>query len=163
MLFDYRTWLIFRISWSFCQYKLSTLNEDLTTLLFLGGLTLLVQNSISFAAPLTGLILSFTKKINTIMAKKLAILPIAGTKNRVFVKPAPAEERTSGGIIIPDTAKEKPQRGEVVAISEIDEDGKKPVIKIGDVVLYGKYAGTEISYEGQDFLSMRESDIIAKL
>ncbi|MHA4807635.1 co-chaperone GroES [Flavitalea flava] len=97
------------------------------------------------------------------MAKKLAILPIAGTKNRVFVKPAPAETKTSGGIIIPDTAKEKPQRGEVVAISEIDEDGKKPVIKVGDVVLYGKYAGTEISFEGQDFLSMRESDIIAKL
>ncbi|MFI5194765.1 MAG: co-chaperone GroES, partial [Chitinophagales bacterium] len=54
------------------------------------------------------------------MAKKLAISPIAGTKNRVFVKPAPAEEKTSGGIIIPDTAKEKPQRGEVVAISDID-------------------------------------------
>jgi chaperonin GroES len=97
------------------------------------------------------------------MAKKLGISPIAGTKNRVFVKPAPAEEKTAGGIIIPDTAKEKPQRGEVVAISEIDEDGKKPVIKVGDVVLYGKYAGTEISYDGQDFLSMRESDIIAKL
>jgi chaperonin GroES len=97
------------------------------------------------------------------MAKKLAISPIAGTKNRVFVKPAPAEEKTSGGIIIPDTAKEKPQRGEVVAISDIDEDGKKPVVKVGDVVLYGKYSGTEISFEGQDFLSMRESDIIARL
>jgi chaperonin GroES len=96
------------------------------------------------------------------MAKKLAISPIAGTKNRVFVKPAPAEQKTSGGIIIPDTAKEKPQRGEVVAVSEVDEDGKKPVIKVGDVVLYGKYSGTEISFEGQDFLSMRESDIIAK-
>jgi chaperonin GroES len=101
-------------------------------------------------------------KIDTVMAKKLAISPIAGTKNRVFVKPAPAEEKTSGGIIIPDTAKEKPQRGEVVAISDIDEDGKKPVVKVGDVVLYGKYSGTEISFEGQDFLSMRESDIIAK-
>jgi chaperonin GroES len=96
------------------------------------------------------------------MAKKLAISPIAGTKNRVFVKPAPAEEKTSGGIIIPDTAKEKPQRGDVVAISDIDEDGKKPVVKVGDVVLYGKYSGTEISFEGQDFLSMRESDIIAR-
>jgi chaperonin GroES len=62
----------------------------------------------------------------------------------------------------PRYGKEKPQRGEVVAISEIDEDGKKPVIKVGDVVLYGKYSGTEISFEGQDFLSMRESDIIAK-
>src|ERR1700684_3060061 len=99
-------------------------------------------------------------KIDTTMGKKLNVTPLA---DRVIVKPAPAEEKTSGGIIIPDTAKEKPQRGEVVAISEIDEDGKKPVVKIGDVVLYGKYAGTEISYEGQDFLSMRESDIIAKL
>jgi len=97
------------------------------------------------------------------MAKKLAILPIAGTKNRVFVKPAPAETKTAGGIIIPDTAKEKPQRGEVVAISESDEDGKKPVLKVGDTVWYGKYAGTEISFEGQDYLSMKESDIIAKL
>ena len=96
------------------------------------------------------------------MAKKLAISPIAGTKNRVFVKPAPAEQKTSGGIIIPDTAKEKPQRGEVVAVSEIDDDGRQPVIKVGDVVLYGKYSGTEISFDGQDFLSMRESDIIAK-
>ena len=96
------------------------------------------------------------------MANKLAISPIAGTKNRAFVQPAPAEEKTSAGIIIPDTAKEKPQRGEVVAISEIDEDGKKPVVKVGDVVLYGKYSGTKIRFEGLDFPSMRESDIIAR-
>jgi chaperonin GroES len=95
--------------------------------------------------------------------KKLNLTPVAGTKNRVFVKPAAAEEKTAGGIIIPDTAKEKPQRGEVLAISEVDEDGKKPTLKVGDVVYYGKYAGTEFSFEGDDFLSMRESDIVAKI
>lgn len=92
---------------------------------------------------------------------KLNIKPIAGTKNRVVVEPAAAEEKTAGGIIIPDTAKEKPQKGKVVAISEQDEDGHKPVVKIGDNVLYGKYAGTEIAYDGNDYLIMKESDIYA--
>jgi chaperonin GroES len=91
----------------------------------------------------------------------LSIRPIAGTKNRVFVEPAEAETKTASGIIIPDTAKEKPQRGTVVAISEKDEEGKTPYLKVGDVVLYGKYSGTEISIEGKDYLSMKESDIIA--
>jgi len=95
------------------------------------------------------------------MAKKLNVTPVAGTKNRVIVKPSQAEEKTAGGIIIPDTAKEKPQRGAVVAISPSDEDGKNPQVKIGDTVLYGKYAGTEIQIEGQDYLIMRESDILA--
>ncbi|TAF52919.1 MAG: co-chaperone GroES [Sphingobacteriia bacterium] len=95
------------------------------------------------------------------MAKKLNITPVAGTKNRVIVKPSAAEEKTAGGIIIPDTAKEKPQRGTVVAISPNDEDGNKPVVKAGDTVLYGKYAGTEIQVEGGDYLIMRESDILA--
>lgn len=95
------------------------------------------------------------------MAKNLSIKPVAGTKNRVIVHPSPAEEKTAGGIIIPDTAKEKPQRGTVVSVSETDEDGKKPVVKVGDTVLYGKYSGTEISYEGEDYLIMRESDILA--
>lgn len=97
------------------------------------------------------------------MAKNLNILPIAGTKNRVFVKPAEAEEKTASGIIIPDSAKEKPQKGTVVAVSESDEDGKSPVVKAGDVVMYGKYAGSDFPYEGETYLSMRESDIIAKL
>jgi chaperonin GroES len=83
------------------------------------------------------------------MAKKLSITPL---HDRVIVKPAPAEEKTAGGIIIPDTAKEKPQRGSVVAAGP----GKK-----GDTVLYGKYSGTEITIEGHDYLIMRESDILA--
>lgn len=89
------------------------------------------------------------------------IKPIAGTQNRVVVEPAAAEEKTAGGIIIPDTAKEKPQRGKVISISEQDEKGNKPAVKVGDVVLYGKYAGTEIQIEGKDLLIMREADIFA--
>lgn len=85
--------------------------------------------------------------------------------DRVIVKPAPAEETTKGGIIIPDTVKEKPQRGEIVAIGtgKIAEDGKVVplTVKVGDSVLYGKYSGTEVSIEGEDFLIMRESDIFA--
>src|SRR5437868_13556632 len=95
------------------------------------------------------------------MAKKLNITPVAGTKNRVIVKPAAAEEKTAGGIIIPDTAKEKPQKGIIMAASQKDEDGNAPVVKTGDTVLYGKYAGTEITVEGEDYLIMRESDILA--
>ena len=91
------------------------------------------------------------------MANKLKITPL---HDRVVVKPAAAEEKTSGGIIIPDTAKEKPQRGEVVAAGPGKKD--EPVtVKAGDTVLYGKYSGTEINVDGQDFLIMRESDILA--
>ena len=85
------------------------------------------------------------------------IKPLA---DRVLVEPVAAEQKTASGIIIPDTAKEKPQRGTVVAAGP----GKKyePVtVKAGDTVLYGKYAGTEISIEGADYLIMRESDILA--
>jgi len=89
------------------------------------------------------------------------IKPIAGTQNRVIIEPALAEEKTAGGIIIPDTAKEKPQQGKIISISTIDEKGNKPSVKEGDTVLYGKYAGTEISIEGKDYLIMRESDIFA--
>jgi chaperonin GroES len=94
---------------------------------------------------------------------KISIKPIAGTQNRVVVQPADAEEKTKGGIIIPDTAKEKPQKGKVISTSEVDEKGNKPAVKAGDMVLYGKYAGTEITIEGQDYLIMRESDIFAVL
>ena len=102
------------------------------------------------------------------MAKKLAISPIAGTKNRVFVKPAPAEEKTSGGIIIPDTAKEKPQKGTVVAVGKgkyAEQTGQLiPLhIKAGDTVMYGKYGGTEITIDGADYLIMRASDILMKV
>ncbi len=82
--------------------------------------------------------------------------------DRVVVKPAPAEEKTKGGIIIPDTAKEKPQRGEVVAVGP-GKDGNEMTVKTGDIVLYGKYAGQELSYEGEDFLIMREDDILVVL
>ena len=82
--------------------------------------------------------------------------------DRVVVKPAPAEEKTKGGIIIPDTAKEKPQRGEVIAVGP-GKDGNAMTVKSGDIVLYGKYSGTELHYEGQDYLIMREDDILVVL
>ncbi len=82
--------------------------------------------------------------------------------DRVVVKPASAEEKTKGGIIIPDTAKEKPQRGEVVAVGP-GKEGKSLTVKKGDIVLYGKYSGQEMSYEGEDFLIMREDDILVIL
>lgn len=88
---------------------------------------------------------------------KLSVKPLA---DRVIVEPALAEEKTAAGIIIPDTAKEKPMKGKIVAVGT----GKKeePItVKIGDQVLYGKYAGTEIQIDGKDYLIMRESDIYA--
>ncbi len=87
------------------------------------------------------------------------IKPLA---DRVVIKPAAAEEKTQGGIIIPDTAKEKPLKGEVLAVGK----GTKEVemeLKVGDQVLYGKYAGTEIEVEGEKVIIMRESDILAIL
>ncbi len=82
--------------------------------------------------------------------------------DRVVVKPHPAEEKTAGGIIIPDTAKEKPLKGEVVAVGP-GKDGNLMTVSPGDVVLYGKYAGQEIQYEGNDYLIMREDDILVIL
>jgi chaperonin GroES len=97
------------------------------------------------------------QKINTTMAKKVNVTPL---HDRVIVKAAAAEEKTAGGIIIPDTAKEKPQRGIVIAAGPGKKD--EPVtVKVGNTVLYGKYAGTEIQIEGEDYLIMRESDILA--
>lgn len=85
------------------------------------------------------------------------IKPLA---DRVIVESAPAEERTAGGLIIPDTAKEKPQRGKVLAVGNGKPD-EPMTVKVGDQVLYGKYAGTEITVEGKDYLIMREADIFA--
>jgi len=79
--------------------------------------------------------------------------------DRVVVKPAPAEEKTAGGIIIPDTAKEKPHQGTVVAVGP-GKDDNKMTVKKDDVVLYGKYAGQEINHKGEDYLIMREDDIL---
>ncbi len=81
--------------------------------------------------------------------------------DRVLVEPAEESQTTASGIIIPDTAKEKPRRGIVIAVGN-DEDLKK-LLKKGDNVLYGKYAGDEISYEGKDYLILSQSDILAKL
>jgi chaperonin GroES len=80
--------------------------------------------------------------------------------DRVLVVPAPAEEKTASGIIIPDTAKEKPQKGRVVAAGPGKKD-EPMTVNVGDHVLYGKYGGTEITIEGTDYLIMRESDIYA--
>jgi len=82
--------------------------------------------------------------------------PIA---DRVIIKPAPADEKTKGGLIIPDTAKEKPQRGEVIAVGS-GKDGNLMTVHVGDIVLYGKYSGQEINFEGQDYLIMREDDVL---
>ena len=87
------------------------------------------------------------------------IKPLA---DRVVVKPADAEQKSQGGIIIPDTAKEKPLRGTVVAAGKGTKDTTME-LKEGDVVLYGKYAGTEIELEGDKFIIMRESDVLAIL
>jgi chaperonin GroES len=93
------------------------------------------------------------------MANTVNVTPL---HDRVIVRPAAAEEKSAGGIIIPDTAKEKPQRGTVIAAGPGKKD--EPVtVKEGDTVLYGKYAGTEIAIEGEDLLIMRESDILAIL
>ena len=87
------------------------------------------------------------------------IKPLA---DRVLVEPAQAESKTASGIIIPDTAKEKPQKGTVVAVGNGKKD-EPMTVKTGDTVLYGKYSGTEIQVDGKDFLIMRESDIFAVL
>lgn len=85
------------------------------------------------------------------------IKPLA---DRVVVKAAKAEEKTASGIIIPDSAKEKPQKGEIVAAGPGTKDEVMEV-KVGDTVLYGKYAGTELNLDGEDYLIMRQSDILA--
>ncbi len=82
--------------------------------------------------------------------------------DRVVVKPAPAEEKTAGGIIIPDTAKEKPQKGKIIAVGP-GKDGNQMTVKVGDTVLYGKYAGQELHYQGDELLIMREDDILVIL
>jgi len=80
--------------------------------------------------------------------------------DRVLVEPAAAETKTASGIIIPDTAQEKPQKGKIVAVGPGTKDN--PVtLKVGDNILYGKYSGTELKYENSDYLIMRESDILA--
>ena len=98
-----------------------------------------------------------TKKVTT---KKYTTMNIRPLADRVLIKPAAAEEKTLGGIIIPDSAKEKPLKGEVVAVGNGTKD-EEMVVKNGDTVLYGKYAGTEIELDGEKYLIMRQSDILA--
>lgn len=85
--------------------------------------------------------------------------------DRIIVKPLEEEERTRGGIVLPDTAKEKPQQGEVVAVGpgELDEDGKRKRmdVQVGDRVLYAKYAGTEFKHDDEDYLILRQTDVLA--
>lgn len=88
---------------------------------------------------------------------KINVKPLA---DRVLVEPAAAETKTAGGIIIPDTAKEKPMKGKIVAVGNGKPD-EPMTVKVGDNVLYGKYAGTEIQVDGKEYLIMRESDIYA--
>ncbi len=94
----------------------------------------------------------------------MKIKPLA---DRVVVKPAVAEEKTKGGIILPDTAKEKPVIGEVVAVGpgKVMENGTRVAleVKVGDRVLYGKYSGTEVTLDGEEYMIMRESDLFAIL
>lgn len=94
----------------------------------------------------------------------MKIKPLA---DRIVLKVVEAEEKTKSGIVLPDTAKEKPQQGEVVAVGpgKYSEDGKLlPMsVKVGDMVLFGKYAGTEIKYEGEEYLIVKESDLLAIL
>ena len=89
----------------------------------------------------------------------MSIKPLA---DRVLIEPAPAETKTVGGIIIPDTAKEKPLQGTIVAVGKGTKD-EEMVLKEGDTVLYGKYAGTELEFEGKIYLIMRQSDVVAVL
>jgi chaperonin GroES len=94
---------------------------------------------------------------NKLMMSKMNIKPLA---DRVLIEPAAAETKTSSGLYIPDTAKEKPQKGTVVAVGSGTKDN--PItVAVGNQVLYGKYAGTELQHEGKDFLIMKESDIFA--
>jgi chaperonin GroES len=98
------------------------------------------------------------------MAKDLKLRPL---DDRVVVEPVEAEERTAGGIVLPDTAKEKPQRGTVVAVGpgKLLDSGKRGdlSVSVGDVVIYGKYSGTDIELNGNDVKIVRESDILAKV
>ncbi len=87
----------------------------------------------------------------------MTIKPLA---DRVLIEPAAAETKTSSGIIIPDTAKEKPQKGTVVAVGPGTKENPMTV-KVGDQVLYGKYAGTELQHDGKDYLIMKENDLLA--
>ena len=103
------------------------------------------------------------------MARKAAAesLSLRPLDDRIVVEPLEAEEKTSGGILLPDTAKQKPQQGKVVAVGpgRLNDDGKRMVlaVAVGDTVLYGKYSGSDVEVNGRELKILRESDILAKL
>jgi len=103
------------------------------------------------------------------MAKKSAdaALTLKPLDDRVVVEPTDAEEKTAGGILLPDTAKQKPQQGKVIAAGpgKLNDDGNRTAlaVKVGDIVLYGKYSGSDVEVNGKEFKILRESDILAKL
>lgn len=107
-----------------------------------------------------GTLLAYGKQSKDIKPKTKYAMNIKPLADRVLIKPAPAEEKTVGGIIIPDTAKEKPLQGEVLAVGGGTKD-EEMVLKAGDRVLYGKYSGTEVELEGEKYLIMRQSDVLA--
>ena len=102
----------------------------------------------------------------TATAKKVKV-ELQPLEDRIVIKRLEAEEKTAGGIVLPDTAKEKPQRGEVLAVGpgKLLDNGKRVAleVKVGDIVLFGKYSGTEVKVSGEECLIVRESDLLAKL
>ena len=111
---------------------------------------------------LLNLSLGTVYETNLIKYKKKNKMKIKPLADRVLVEPSAAETKTASGIIIPDSAQEKPQKGKVIAVGPGTKEN--PVtLKVGDEILYGKYSGTELKHEGSDFLIMKESDILAKI
>ncbi len=110
---------------------------------------------------------SWTNQFNKGVAQKRISKMIKPLADRIVVKPAEAEQKTSSGLFIPDNAKEKPMQGKVVAVGPGRKNDKGEVVamevKVGDVVLYGKYSGTEVTVEGENYLIVKESDVIATL
>lgn len=111
--------------------------------------------------------INWSKQFNWAKAQKRIKIMIKPLADRIVVKPAEAEQKTSSGLFIPDNAKEKPMQGKVVAVGPGRKNDKGEVVamevKVGDVVLYGKYSGTEVTVEGENYLIVKESDVIATL
>lgn len=117
------------------------------------------RHGTKYAEPVLPHKIPFVGKSCSLTKTKIVHTSMKPIADRVIIKPAPADEKTKGGLIIPDTAKEKPQRGEVIAVGP-GKDGNLMTVTVGDIVLYGKYSGQEINYEGYDYLIMREDDIL---
>lgn len=94
---------------------------------------------------------------------KTKIIPVSGTLNRLVILPDEPEKISKGGIIIPDTAKEKPRRGKVIAVSSVDEKGNNPTVKVGDKIVYHKFADDEDIIDGVEYIFAKELDVLAIL